>query len=80
MPKGKIEEMKGKTRLRIAAMRKFKIGGRKSVRSARQMSNDDLRKVIQNGSNRDQQKARNELTRRGAALVLPVEAVEAEAA
>lgn len=80
MPKGKIEVMKGGRRAMATVSRKFKVGGRKSTKSALSMNDEDLRKVLR-GRPRDAQKARNELTRRGAPLVLPVvEEVEAEAA
>ena len=69
MPKGKVQ--KGTSRKMVAVTRKFKIGGRKSTRSATQMSNDELR-TIANGTGRgkDIQTARAELERRGADLVL----------
>ena len=60
----------------IPARRKFKIGGRKSIRSALQMSNDDLRKVlVGSGPDKDKATVTRELERRGAALVIEEETV-----
>lgn len=69
MPKGKIQS--GTSRKTVAVTRKFKIGGRKSTRSATLMSNNELR-TIANGKGRgkDVQTARMELERRGADLVI----------
>ena len=70
MPKARMQDPRTEQRRFIAPTRKFKIGGRKSLRSARMMSNDDLR-VVYNGSARpkDKKRARDELERRGADLV-----------
>jgi hypothetical protein len=85
MPKGKIEVKRGNnSRALITLTRKFKIGGRKSVKSALLMSNEALRTVLTGaGRPKDKLRARNELTRRGAAFELipaPAEVSEAEAA
>lgn len=68
MPKGKIDVLKGTLRIRKNVSQKFKIGSRKSTNSALCMSNVALRDVVTKGG-KDAQTARNELTRRGAALV-----------
>ncbi len=70
MPKARMQDPRTEQRRFIAPTRKFKIGGRKSLRSARMMSNADLR-VVYSGSARpkDKQTARYELERRGADLV-----------
>ena len=72
MPKGKIEEMVGNKRVRRVIRRSHKIGGRKSTRSAHQMTNDELRKIAASDRTRDAQVARNELVRRH----VPVEFTE----
>ena len=63
MPKGKIE---GKNRKRINVVRKFKIGGRKSTRSALQMSTSELEEFVNGKSGRpkDRVKARKVLDQR----------------
>ncbi len=72
MPKAKIPDPnRPDTRRMIPARRKMKIGGRKSIRSALQMSNEELRKVLtESGRTKDKVTATKELERRGAALVL----------
>lgn len=75
MPKSKIvDPNRPDSRRMITVRRKFKIGGRKSVRGALHMSNDELRKIVAS-TDRDKDKATatHELERRGAALVLDVE-------
>ncbi len=71
MPKSKIQDPNRDSRSFINAKRKFKIGNRKSTRSAISMSNEELRGVL-TGSNsgKDKAAAKLELERRGAALVL----------
>ena len=66
MPKGKIQDPNRPTARRpITATRKFKIGGRKSTRSALMLSNEDLEKVANGkGRGKDKMRARNELARR----------------
>jgi len=49
--------------------RTVRIGNRKSGSSASTMSVDDLKAVVSSGRPRDQQKARNELQRRGVLLL-----------
>ncbi len=74
MPKAMIQDpRRPNTKRRINVVQKFKIGNRKSTRSATRMSNEELRGVF-SGSNsgKDKQKARRELERRGAALVIEV--------
>lgn len=68
MPKGKIPDPnRPNSRRMVSAVRKFKIGGRKSVRGALQMSNDELRKLIDGSARpRDKAKATQVLVRRGA--------------
>jgi hypothetical protein len=78
MPKGKIQDPKRPdTRKRVNVVQKFKIGNRKSTRSATRMSNEELRGVLSgSASGKDKQIARNELERRGAALVLETKTEE----
>lgn len=67
MPKGKIEV----NRKRFNATRKNKLGGRKSTKSATQTSTEELRKIANgNGRGKDRVRARRELERRGAPLVV----------
>lgn len=76
MPKGKID---GRTkRDRVVVARANKIGGRGSTKAVAQMSNDELRSKLTGGRGKDRQRARNELVKRGAPLV--VEEVTEEAA
>lgn len=76
MPKGKMPDAnRPNSRRMVVVARKSKIGTRKSVQGALQMSNDDLRKVLDGSARpRDKAKATRELVRRGAALV--IESVE----
>jgi len=78
MPKAMIQDpRRPKSRRRLNVVQKFKIGNRKSTRSATRMSNKDLRDVFATSNRgKDQQKARRELERRGAALVIKVVEVE----
>ncbi len=78
MPKAKIQDpsREGSRRM-INAKRKFKIGNRKSTRSATRMSNEELRGVLTGStSGKDKAAAKLELERRGAALVLEEETEE----
>ena len=76
MPKGKID---GKTRTdRRAVSRTNKIGGRGSTVGVASLSDDELRSKLKTGRGKDKQRARNELVRRGAPLV--VEEIIEEAA
>ncbi len=70
MSKGKIPDPnRPNSRLMVSVVRKLKIGGRKSVRGALQMSNEELRKIIAgSGRPRDKAKATQALVRRGVAL------------
>lgn len=63
MPKGKIE---GKNRTRQNVIRKFKVGGRKSTRSALQMSVAELEEFVnsKSGRARDRAKVRRVLDKR----------------
>ena len=62
MPKGKIQDA---NRRNLVVTRKFKIGGRKSTKSALQMSTEDLQKIVDgSGRKKDKMRARNELVRR----------------
>lgn len=70
MPKGKTKDLnRPDTRRMVAPITKFKIGNRKSTRSAYQLNNDELRKIAVSDRGRDAQTARNELTRRKVPLV-----------
>jgi hypothetical protein len=70
MPKGKLD---GRTkRERIVVARTNKIGGRGSTKGVAQLSNDELRSKLTGGRGKDRQRARVELTRRGAPLVVEV--------
>jgi len=65
MSKGKI----GDGKKRYAVKRKSKLGGRKSVRGARAMSNTALNTFLEGpGRARDKQKVRKVLFQRGVAL------------
>lgn len=72
MPKGKIDGRNRNDRRVVA--RTNKIGGRSSTKSVSMLSNDDLRSKLTGGRGKDRQRARNELIKRGAPLV--VETVE----
>lgn len=74
MPKGKLD---GKNRNRKAVARKNKIGGRKSTKGVAHLSNDELRSTLKSGRGKDRPRAKNELIKRNAPLV--IEVVEAEA-
>ncbi len=77
MAKGKIE---GRTkRERYPVARTNKIGGRKTTTGVSQLNDDALRAKLAGGRGKDRQRARNELVRRGAPLVIEV-ATEEEAA
>ena len=72
MPKAKVQDPKRPdSKRRINVVQKFKIGNRKSTRSATRMSNEELRGVLTGStSGKDKATAKLELERRGAALVL----------
>ncbi len=74
MPKAKVQDPnRPNTRRQINVVQKFKIGNRKSTRSATRMSNEELRGVLTGSkSGKDKHTARMELERRGATLVLEV--------
>lgn len=82
MPKAMVQDpRRPKSRRRLNVVQKFKIGNRKSTQSATRMSNKDLRDVFATSdSGKYRQKARRELERRGAALVIEVVEVEEVAA
>ena len=69
MPKGKID-VKGRKRNPVA--RKNKIGGRKSTKGVAHMSNDELRSTLKSGRGKDRPRAKNELLKRNAPLVIEV--------
>ena len=70
MPKGKIEGRTKRERRNVS--RTNKIGGRKNIKAAAQLSNDELRSKLTGGRGKDRQRARNELVRRNAPLVIEV--------
>jgi len=75
MPKAKIT-IEGSRKM-CAIQRKFKIGGRKSIRSALLMSNAELQKVVDNSERgKDRQRARNELTKRAGSSRILKEMIE----
>ncbi len=75
MPKAKVT-IEGSRILRTI-QRKFKIGGRKSVRSALTMSNLDLQKVVDNSDRgKDRQRARNEMRKRAGTSRIIKEMIE----
>ncbi len=75
MPKAKISIEKSRKMRTIH--RKFKIGGRKSIRSALTMSNVDLQKVVDNSERgKDRQRAQNELTKRAGSSRILKEMIE----
>ena len=75
MPKAKVF-IEGSRKMRTIR-RKFAIGGRKSVRSAKLMSNLDLQKVVDKSDRgKDRQRARNELTRRAGTSRILKEMIE----
>lgn len=75
MPKAKVF-IEGSRKMRIIG-RKFAIGGRKSVRGAKLMSNADLQKVIDKSDRgKDRQRARNELTKRAGSSRILKEMIE----
>jgi len=67
MPKGKIQDS---NRKQVAVTRKFKIGGRKSTKSALHMSTEDLQRITEgSGRKKDKLRAQNELARRPSRII-----------
>lgn len=67
MPKGTIEVIKGKGKVRIRCRTKFKLGNRKSTTCAQSLSSDDLLARLANatGSKKDLAVIRGVLAQRG---------------